>query len=351
MFGKYEICLLLASILIISWFFNDKRLQYRDSIIINSFFLCTLIIIVTFREAGLNGDYAAYVQMFQFPQSYIGDVESSLFLLRSISVSFSSSPIGFFFLYALIGIAVKYYAIIKYAPNILYSFCVWIAYIYILHDMIQIRAAVTSGIFLLMIPAIYKRQFVRFCILFLLAFFFHHSAIIFVFLFFIKRDRINPYFWSSIYIFFLLANIFSIDIYGIVNQLLMRLPAGLYSRIGNIDFSILSNNRMTIYSRYILVPTIIAFGCLFNIKRLQLIYPYTILCVKITFIAIFIYSLSLPIVSVRLCELLLANLIYLCPLCMFWYSNEYKIILGKLTVSFFCLCMTWNLLFKQGVFG
>lgn len=338
--------------LFFAWNFYSKRISNRYSIFISLIIMFFLICFVTFREATLNGDYEAYFQYFQFPNSYFEEAEESFFNICSIVKSVSGSFSLLLFIYALLGISLKYIAIKKYSTNFLYSFCVWISFSFLLQDMIQIRVAVASGLMLWVIPLICQGKRGIAFVLIAIAVYFHNSAIVMFLFFFLNRETIRPQLWISIYLILFIVNILNINMYGYIVQIFNILPNSIGNRIGSFDPDILGSfERMTLYSRYILIPTVITFVSLYQRSKLQRICPYAILCIKLCFIAIYVYSLSIPIFSVRICELLLIPLIYLLPLCLYWYNGTYAQLLGKSTASLCCLAIAWNLLFKQGIFG
>ena len=352
MFGKTSACVLITVSIFLAWNLCSKKIPNKYSIGISWIIILFLVCFVTFREATLNGDYNVYIQYFQSPKSYSLEIEKSFFYIRSIVESVSGSFYLLLFIYALLGVTLKYFAIKKYSPNFLYSFCAWISFVFLLQDMIQIRVAVSSGLMLWAIPLICQQKRVIVLILIAIAFYFHNSAIILLLFLFLDSKAIRPNLWIGVYVILFIINVLHVNLYGYILQIFNLLPASLSYRIGFFDPDILGDSeRPILYSRYILIPTIITFVSLFYRNRLQRICPYTILCIKSCFVAIYVYSLSVPILSVRICELLLIPLIYLLPLCLYWYRGTYAQLLGKLTATTFCLFMAWNLLFKQKIFG
>lgn len=352
MFGKTSAYALIAVTLFLAWNFYSKKIPNKYSIGINWIIILFLVCFVTFREATLNGDYSIYVQYFKYPKSYLGEVENSFFNIRSIVESVSGSFYLLLFIYALLGVVLKYFAIKKYSSNFAYSFCIWISFAFLLQDMVQIRVAVSSGLMLWTIPLICQQKRVIALILIVIAFYFHNSAVVLLLFLFLDNKTIRPNLWISVYVVLFIINVLNVNLYGYILQVFNLLPTSLSGRIGFFDPDILGDSeRLTLYSRYILIPTIITFISLFYRDRLQRICPYTILCVKSCFLAIYAYGLSVPILSVRIFELLLIPLIYLFPLCLYWYRGNYAELLGKSTATVFCLFMAWNLLFKQEIFG
>jgi len=351
MFGFFSVITLVLVSLVISWNIYNIQFSKRDIILYISGIAIILIVIETFRQEDINPDYYLYLQYIKFPDSYCNDAEPSFFNIVRFTHYIGGTHLLVFFIYALLGICLKMTAIIKYSPNIFYSIAVWICFFYILQDLIQIRAAVSGSFLLFMIPSIYNGNYIKALVYWLFAFIFHNSAIVFVILFFFKKDSINPWLWISGYVTIFIINTLNLPIFTYVFKAISFLPMSIASRIGNSDPTILNEMaRMTMYSRYILIPSIYSIVCLFRIKNIQSSYPYAILCLKTCMIGIMIYGVGLPIVSERLFEILSIPYIYLIPLCLYWFKRN-SLIKGKIAITTFCIFMAWNLLFKQNVFS
>lgn len=351
MFGLLTVEIIVISILVISWFFATIRISSNQKLLLYIPFVIALILIETLRDGTINPDYNLYLQYIRFPDSYKGDLEYSFFSIVDFSQWLGGEYLTVFFIYAILGISLKFIAIYKYSFNFIYSLCVWLCFSFILHDLIQIRASVAASMLLFMIPSIYNRNISVAFLFWIIAFFFHNSAIIFGIIFILKRDSINPLLWIGGYLLIFLINITNYPIFDIIFYFISYIPGTLADRIGDSDPNILNElSRMSMYSRYILIPSIFSIGCLYYIKEIQRVYPFSILCLKLSFISIFCYGIGLPIVSERLFELLQIPMIFLVPTALSWFKHN-KMLRGKIIVTIFCLFMSWNLLFKQAVFS
>ena len=133
-------------------------------------------------------DYSNYLEWFQHPGQR--GVEESFFLILNSIKSIGAPKIFLFVIYAAISVSIRYYAIIKYSPLQMFSMAAWFSFILILHEMIQIRAAVASALMLFLIPLIFNKRYIAAFIVILISFLFHRSALIFILLFFINTNRV-----------------------------------------------------------------------------------------------------------------------------------------------------------------
>lgn len=310
------------------------------SYILNIAFLTGLVLFATFRSQDLP-DYKSYMDLFKLSsQGRPSNVEPLFFIICSIARKLS--PVnGWFvllFIYASLGISIKYYAIRKYSPYVVFSLSIWLASFFILHDLIQMRASVASGLLLLFLPEIQKRNYIKAIILFIIAFYFHNSAIIFIPLLFLNAQSINWRLWTIVYIILLMINVTG-DFSGYVNKILGMLPGIDNARLSSYIVhgnELLSGDKTNMFSPYILFQSLVCFTSLYSIKRLQSASQYAVIWLKCCFISIFIYSLSIPGISMRLAELLSIPQIFLVPLLITVFPSKYYKI-GNLLIIFIAL--------------
>ncbi len=314
--------------------------------------LCLFLVIVeTFRDGTINPDFDLYLQYIIYPNSYKGDAEASFFKISEYTYLFGGNYLTVFFIYAILGISIKLYAIYRFSINIIYSICVWMSFSFILHDLIQIRAAVAAALLLLMIPFVVQKKYWCAVSVWIIAIAFHNSALIFGFLFLLKKDTIRPWIWIGMYSLIFIINIVNYPIFSLIFKIIALFPSSLADRIGRSDPNVLNElPRMTMYSRYVLIPAIFCLFALCYRKKLISISPYSLVCLKSCFIGLYFYGIGLPIVSERVFELLSVPYILLVPTSLFWF-NKNSMIKGKVVITLFCLFMAWNLLFKQEVFS
>ncbi len=118
---------------------------------------------------------------------------SLMYALKSINADFTL----LLCVMACISVGIRLYAIEKVTPIVWGSIMVYLSNLFILHDMIQMRCAVASG---LLILALYYRvndKFKGFLVCSIIAILFHYSSIIILPLWFVsfKKSQRNIYIW------------------------------------------------------------------------------------------------------------------------------------------------------------
>lgn len=351
MIGIFEIEVFVLISIVVAWIASDyKFTNKKDGLFLAIMVGICLIFFNLSKDISIFPDMANYISNFNYPLLARTSIERSFFHIRAISILFTDSLYGPLFIYSLISIVLRISAIYKYSYNIPFSLCVWISNLYILHEMIQIRAAVASAFLLWLLPLIKEKKKGLCLLVIALSTYFHYSSLIFILLLFLNPEKINIKKWIIIYLILFIINILKISTGDIFAFIMGFIPSSIGERIEWINYSVLDLERPTMYSRYILIPTLITFGCLLKADKLQEIYPYSIVCIKCSLIGIFIYSFSIPVVSGRLFELLSTSLIYLCPLCLCWFRFKGGRFIGKLIISIACIAFTWNLIYKQEIF-
>ena len=143
--------------------------------------LCVILILFCgFRTIGVDPDSEAYEEIFKSN----GDdpkllVETSFLFLSEIIRSFTDDVHYVFLLYAILGITIKFYALRQLSPFYFLPLVIYFGNYFILHDFIQIRAAVASGMLLLAIKPLSEGNRKRAVVYFLIANVFHYSSIAF----------------------------------------------------------------------------------------------------------------------------------------------------------------------------
>lgn len=312
------------------------------------FFTIFLVLFATFRNGELLPDYSGYLEYFRSNERKY--VESSFYVIRSISnFIWYNEPYILFFIYALIGVSIKSFAITRFSPYPYYSLAIWVASFYILHDMIQIRASIASGLLLMALPILQAKKYVFALLLFILSFLFHNSALVFFLLLFLDKERINVKIWSGMYLVAVGINLLNIDYTNIINSFFNLFPADIFgSRLGSYvtrEYHLIEE-RVGVFNPYILLQTLICFGSMIFQEKIKKVMPYAILATKCCFIGVYFYLLDMPGVSMRLAELLSISYIYLVPLIRNWFVPKYTIVSDTLIVII-ALALITNFVFLK----
>jgi len=137
-----------------------------------------IIIGVALRDGNSLNDYKNYVDIYN-NSSRAGDVEPSFYIIKQIS-----EPLGgmmaMFAIYAFLCVFIKIVAFYRLTKLLFLTLTVYVANIMILHDMTQIRAGVTSAVFLYSIPFLRDGKHIKYLICVLIATFFHFSGLLLI---------------------------------------------------------------------------------------------------------------------------------------------------------------------------
>lgn len=157
--------------------------------------LAVLMIIVCVGRPETLPDYSMYQYLYDIGSVNIRrDIEYSYKLLADLSPTF----IFLLSIYAVLSVGTHVYAIFRNSPNIWISFAAYLAFYFVLHDMVQMRAGVATGLLLIALRCIQERKMLVYMLLVVLAGFFHSSAYLFLPLYFVPYKHINKWVWASI---------------------------------------------------------------------------------------------------------------------------------------------------------
>lgn len=155
-----------------------------------------LSVIAGFRLLGIDPDYQNYVDILSVPTSDDNKLYDPFFyLVRNLNeFIFNYNTEVVFFIYAFIGLMIKYVIIIKYSNHIILSFLIFLALFFLLHDYTQIRASVAIGILVFAYHNIAIKNKWLFLFFVGLACCFHLSAIMALPLYYIcKQFSVNKF--------------------------------------------------------------------------------------------------------------------------------------------------------------
>lgn len=271
--------------------------QKRFATILQIIIAVLLICICVWRPEDLS-DYAMYQRMYEMGggEKVNRDLEPSFALV----VKFSPTFLVLLAIYATISVSSHIIAIFKNSPNIWLSFFLYLTFYFILHDMVQIRAAVAIGFLLVAVRFIVERKIWYYYLCVGLATYFHFSAAVFLFLYFVPFKRLNSWVWSSILIISLLLGVMNMQ-FGYVARFI---PVGfiqsyIESYLGSKDFTVAAIGPARIIKILSCVAMLI---CQKDIKRE---YPFAIPVLFFYIVSQLCYCLlgDIPVLQGRMGEL------------------------------------------------
>lgn len=159
-----------------------------------------LILLAVFKQGEGLPDYQGFVENIE------GDTETTLeikepafFAIRWVADRFPGQRVLVaLLLYALLGVATKLAAIRRLTDLWFLALAVYISNFYMLHDLIQVRAGVASGLLLLCIRPLEERNLRRFLPTALAAMLFHYSAIVILPLWLLNPRTFRKWLWAAL---------------------------------------------------------------------------------------------------------------------------------------------------------
>lgn len=255
------------------------------------------------------------------------DLEPTFTYIVNISPSFT----WLLGIYAALSVGFHMVAIFKNSPNIWLSLFIYLGYYFVLHDLIQIRAAVAIGILLYAIRFIPERKFLQYELCALAAVMFHFSAVIFVFLYFVPYKNLNKWIWAAIMIIALAMNVAGIQIGYLSKYIPLQIIQNyLEEYLGNKTFTQESGLGISRIGKVLVVIVM-----LFNLKRIKKHYPLAVPVLVFYMISLMFYLLmgDIPVMQGRMGELMGVFEIY--ALAMFpFISKKYYYILFTVPILF-----------------
>ena len=317
-------------------FIVDKREQRVNSVFPFLFFVwLVLALIAAFRPEDMadRGNYLIFWDEIGEERFEIGFTFFTGFI-RNIGGNFYL----FLFCSAALSISLKLTAICRMTSLIWGALLIYIAYIFVLHDMIQMRCAIASGLLLHAVYYTVHRNFKRFLIIAIIAFLFHYSAILIFPLWFLNTTKPQ----KKIYVTLILFS-YALSISGIYfTSLLQYIPIEGLLNIFLRSQGTLGDNA-DIFNAVQLCRLAICLFLFYHAKRIYAQNKFAIVLMKIYAISVAILPLfaDLQIVAYRVSQLYQVVEIVLIPMLLYSFRNmEFLKRLGVFVIGLSFLLMT-----------
>jgi hypothetical protein len=332
---------LLAGILSAGYFFNYQKLSYW-------FCILMLIVIAGFRPSTCCMDYTIYLEYYEniegLPYTFL---EPTYFFITWISKVVFGSAAGVFIIYSILGVGLKGIAFIKLTRFYPVTLLLYYGSFFMLHEMTQIRVGVAAALLLLSIPSIVDRKPREFLFLFILGSLFHYSLIVFGLFYFLKSDKLNPYFYfgmiMSAFIAFLcgfsLVSFFEFVRLGFIsdkiNTYKMLLEEGQFTDISLIN-------------PLLLLRIVIMTFLLYKWEFLYSQNKYAVILIKIYCFSIFCFIAlaDLPVLAGRLNQLLGVVEMIVVPFLVYVLTPRY---FSVIVATLFGVLIMYKQLFYSGI--
>jgi transmembrane protein EpsG len=305
-------------------------------------FYTLLVVTAGMRVLGPSADTASYIDILNGVEEVTSGTEEIAFqLIRWVDVVLFGTSIDLFFVvFAVIGVGVKLFALIKHSRIPALSLVLYLLSYYWLHEYVQIRAGVATGIFLLAINDLAKGDINKYLIKATVAILFHWSSVILLPLYFVIRGiKMGVFYWLPVIgmLFFAIGVDFSSTFSGFFQT--VEFMDNYYAKhSGQID-DINPFNLITL--SYVALFYFCAFVFLKK-RNLQNEFDTTIF--KIFSFSLFLFflmsSMKLPVIAFRVSEYLNVVLLLLIPAVVDQFKQ--KIFLSIIFVGYF-MFYTWFL--------
>lgn len=301
-----------------------------------------MILVTGFRNGDYVRDYSIYADIYERNSDDITE-PAFIFISYILHIISSDNPIYLFVLFATLGVSLKFVAIRQLTELWFLSIVIYCSYLFVLHEMTQIRAGIASAFLLLCIKPIYENDLKRFLLFAFLAFSFHYSAIVFFPLWFLGHNPQKK--WLSISIplgyvaYFLHLNIiYALPIPGIEEKI------ELYKKIKELDGEVW--DVINVFNPLILARIMFFYFILWKYDLIISHNKYFTILIKIycfSLVSIFMFSV-LPVVAFRISELLSSVEIILIPLLFYTIKERIisKIIVIIIGSAFLCILLFYN---------
>lgn len=295
-----------------------------------------LILFCALRPIGSDQDSIAYRVYFNMDDYALSlAAEPSFILLSNFArtVAPSNGLFVLFFIYAVVGVALKFHAIKKLTDLYWLSLIVYFSTYFLLHEFTQIRAGVASGFVLLSILYIHKRNAAKFFVCVSAASFFHYSALIVFPLYFLSNATIS----RTAMALMLLAvpagmamNYFSFNFIYTIPIELIRVKVQVYMMAEE-----LRSIKLNPYNAVYIFKYLMLYVFLFCHRKLYDISPLSSVLIKFYAISLFSYlALSFnSAFAIRISELIGIVEIILVPILFYVYRNRLVAFLGVIFYS------------------
>jgi hypothetical protein len=315
-------------------FFKCKTNKITQSFF---FLVILLILLAAFRDGNAVRDYNGYVSVYKKESTYL--IEISFYIIAwLVNHVFFNNVIFLFVIYAILGVSLKAKAIRELTALYFLSLVIYISSFYILHELTQIRAGVAAGFLLLCIKPVYERNLRKFLLFASCAVLFHYSALPIYFLWFLKGDRINKYFYAAIIPFSYIFYFSHIDLVKLIIQFIpIAYIQKKYAAYVYLQTIAAGDAKTNVFNYVFLAKCLIYYVILWKSNLIKTQNKYITLLLKIEALSLvcFVLFSSIPVISSRVNELFGVVEIILIP--MIYYVFRQKLF-STFIVTFIGLC-------------
>lgn len=299
-----------------------------------------LVFAAALREIGVDRDSVLYEEMFN---NYdVSMVEPSFrFISDFIHTYLASNIIYLFFLYAILGVFSKLFAITKLTELWFLSLVIYLSNFFIIQELTTIRAGVASGFLMLCIKPIYDRDWKRFLLFVIIAIFFHYSALVILPLWFLGNVPRKQWLLMSIPVGYLIY--FSgINLVGVIPIPGVQEKLEMYKQLQELGDE--KSTAINVFNLLFLARIVIFYFLLWKYELIASNNKYFPLLMKIYCLGLVVFLVfsTMPVVAFRINELFSVTEIILIPLLFYAFTPR---VFSKTIIDFIGLCLFLIVLF------
>lgn len=189
-----EISLVLVFFTTLLLSYYEEQLSKRTALILYVAVGVALVLLAGLREVGSTPDTEAYEDMFTGKYEAITEAitEPSFLIISDILNNMSLGINSLFFTYAIISISIHLSAFRKFSKLPFMTLAIYISFYYMMHDLVQIRAGVASGLFIWAMYFLYEGRRKLSVLFVIIGIFFHYSAAV-GFAIFLFKNRMHTW--------------------------------------------------------------------------------------------------------------------------------------------------------------
>lgn len=314
---------------------QNFTLKFKLSTPIFSLIAIFFVLLIVLRPSTLP-DYGSYYDFYTRSNLNHESFEFFSHIIRIISPGWYF----FLFIFALLSISLKLYAIKLNTDKHILAILTYISTSFVLHDFIQIRVSCAIGIIWVALYYLTRRKILIYLILISLASLFHVSSMVFFPMVILKADKINKFFWFLLIVLSYLLAIFNIDLIGLFLSLL-KFDNHIINKV-TIYYKLAQDLKVThgyvnIFAVNQLIKIIIFVLVLIKFHKFD---KNKILLIKIYTIGICVLPIfsNVSAISLRFSELLTSVIVFILPDLFSLFKNKmygYLAYLLLISCSFF----------------
>lgn len=303
-----------------------------------------LMIVVAALRPDTVRDYGEYKDAFLTGWDN-GHFEAGFVTLTSFIRKLTSTPWVYFFCIAAISVGFKVYSIKNLQPYFYAAVLVYFSTIYILQDLVAIRAGLASGLGLLALYYKTKNSWKAFIGLIFLGSLFHTSSFLFLPLWFIRYSKVTTTCCTIGIIFSYILAIYGFTLGQFVTLLNWEYVQRLWTY-----YSLQDDGSINIFSVKHLLNVSMCLYLLYKTEDIRIYRPNAPVFIYIYSLSVILFLLfsDVQVISVRISELYQVCQIICIPYILYVFQNS-KRPLGYMIITVFCFCQLYLSVFYSNL--